>query len=310
MRRIPAWTVAIWARQAATTCLVSLSSPGRGQRIIVAEPGGREERLEPVEIRLADRVELVIVAAGAADRQAEEDQARRLGDVVQGVLPPQTLVVQVDHIRIAAIEAGRDEGVGIVGRDLVAGQLEPDELIVRQVTVQGAHDPVAVSPGVRPRLVELEAIGVGITRQVEPVLRPALAVLRAGQQAVDDLLISIRRAIVLEASISSGVGGRPVRSKLRRRSSVGAIGFGRSARPLDSRTDRMNASMGLRTHRLSSTTGGSVRRGDRNAQWSCSSAVIGLSGSRRVVGHRQGHESQDDRHRAARTTEHGSHPHQ
>ncbi len=138
MRRIAAWTCRHLGPPGGDGRLVSLSSPGRGQRIIVAEPGGREERLEPVEVRLADRVELVVVAAGAADRQAEEDQARRLGDVVQGVLPPQTLVVQVDHVRVAAIEAGGDEGIGIVGGDLVAGELEPDELVVRQVAVQGA----------------------------------------------------------------------------------------------------------------------------------------------------------------------------
>ena len=33
---------------------------------------GRKERLKPIEIRLQDRIELVIVAAGATDGQAEK----------------------------------------------------------------------------------------------------------------------------------------------------------------------------------------------------------------------------------------------
>ena len=103
-------------------------SRGRSQRIVVAEPRRREERLERVKVGLADRVELVVVAARTADRQAQEDQARRLGDVVERVLPPQALVVQVDHVGITAIEAGGDEGRRIAGRDLVAGELQADEV--------------------------------------------------------------------------------------------------------------------------------------------------------------------------------------
>ena len=92
--------------------------------IIVAEPRRGEEGLEPVEVGLPDRVELVVVAPGAADRQPEEDQARRLGDVVQGVLPAEPLVVEVHHVGVAAIEAGGDERGGVVGPDLVARELE------------------------------------------------------------------------------------------------------------------------------------------------------------------------------------------
>ena len=107
--RIAAWTSATSRPPAGRRCLVRRADRRGRERIIVAEPGGGEERLEPVEVGLADRVELVVVAAGAADRQAEEDQAGRLGDVVQRVLAPEALVVQVDHVGIAAVEARGDE---------------------------------------------------------------------------------------------------------------------------------------------------------------------------------------------------------
>ena len=84
-----------------------------------------------------------------ADRQAQKDQPRRLGDVIQGILPPRPLVVQVDHVGIAAIEPGRDERVRIGGPHLVPRQLPADEAIIRHVAVECPHDPVAIPPGVR-----------------------------------------------------------------------------------------------------------------------------------------------------------------
>ena len=168
------------------------------ERDVVAEPRRGEEGLEPVEVGLADRVELMIMASRTADGQAEEDEARGLGDVIQGILPPQPLVVEVDHVGIAAVEAGRDQGIGIVGGELIPGELEADEPVVGQVAVQAINNPVAVPPGIGPGLVELEAVGVGVARQVEPVLGPPHAELRARQQAVDDLLVSVGRGIARE----------------------------------------------------------------------------------------------------------------
>ena len=140
---------------------------------IVPELGRGEERLEAVEFGLLDRVGLVVVAAGAADGQAEEDRAGGLGDVVQGVLAAQPLIVQVDHVGIEAIEAGGDEAVRVVRGNLVAGQLEADEPVIRQIAIERRDDPVAIAPHLGPGLVVLEAVGVGIASQVEPVLGPA-----------------------------------------------------------------------------------------------------------------------------------------
>ena len=79
-----------------------------------------------------------------------------------------------------------------LGRDLVAGDLLDQEPVERLVAVEGVDDVVAESPGVGDVAVVLEALGLGVADDVEPVLRPALAVSRAGQQPVDDPLLGDR----------------------------------------------------------------------------------------------------------------------
>ena len=191
---------------------------------------------------------------------------------------------------------------GIVGGDLVAGELEPDELVVGHVAVQGLDDPVAIPPGVGPGLVELEAVGVGVARQVEPVLRPALAVVRAGQQTIDDRLVGIRRAVGEERRRPprASAAGRSGRSSARR-SSVGrsASGAGRSS--FSSSVARMKASIGLRTQPVSlDLTERAGRSAAWNAQCSRSSAVIGFSAASSSAPRRQTRHQQERMRRPER----------
>ena len=72
----------------------------------------------------------------------------------------------------------------------VAGDLLDGELAERQVPIEGVDDPVAVHPG-GAAAVLLVAVGVGVSREVQPGTGPALAVVRRGQQAVDDLLVGV-----------------------------------------------------------------------------------------------------------------------
>ena len=74
----------------------------------------------------------------------------------------------------------------------VAGDLLDDELVVGQVAVERVDDPVAIEPDAA-RLVLLEAVGVGVAGGVEPVPAPALAVVRRGEQPLDQLLVGVRR---------------------------------------------------------------------------------------------------------------------
>ncbi len=150
-----------------------------------------QEREEAVILLLRDRVELVRVALGALDRQAEDALADRLHPVehrlhaeLLGVDAP----LLVDH-RVAE-EARRDDLILGGIRELVPGDLLDDEAVVGEVAVEGVDDPVAIEPDV-PRLVLLEPVAVGVPGRVEPVPPPALAVMGARQEALDHLLVGI-----------------------------------------------------------------------------------------------------------------------
>ena len=93
-----------------------------------------EVREDLVVVALRDRIELVVVALGAAEREAEHRFAERFHavDVVVGeiLLGDRAALVRV---HVVALEAGGDElGFGAV-RQQVAGELVAEELVVRQV---------------------------------------------------------------------------------------------------------------------------------------------------------------------------------
>ena len=91
------------------------------------------------------------------DRQAEEGLADGADHVLELVLADDRLH-RVALLRLADRvvgpgdeEAGRVDRLRVVGPEHVAGELQADELVVRQVGVERVDDPVAIGPGVRPR---------------------------------------------------------------------------------------------------------------------------------------------------------------
>ena len=72
-----------------------------------------EERLEAVVVALRDRVELVVVAAGAADRQAEDGRPEAVDHLGQHLLADLVRVeVAADHVdRAAAVQPGGEPQV-------------------------------------------------------------------------------------------------------------------------------------------------------------------------------------------------------
>ncbi len=144
-----------------------------------------------------------------------------------------------------AIRASRSPGA-----EVVTGDLEREEAIVGQVGVERPDDPVAIAPGVGALGVELEAVGVGVMRQVEPVLAPALAVMRAGQQAIDQPFVGIRAVIAQEGS---DLVGRRAAGRSGRTSPGGSVPRDRPrcewGNPSYSSPARMNRSIGFVTQR-------------------------------------------------------------
>src|ERR1051326_3964004 len=119
----------------------------------------------------------------AAQRDAEEDLGRRVHPVDHSL---DAILLLID----AALAIGQRVAMKarrhllIAGRlwKKIAGQLLDDELIVGQVAIERADDPVAPAPGERAAGVLFIAVAVGVAGEVEPVAAPALAVGRRGQQ--------------------------------------------------------------------------------------------------------------------------------
>ena len=156
-----------------------------------------EEAAERVVVALQDRVELVVVAAGALHAGAEEDVAGGVGDVVQDVLPlAASVAVVVFVVPMAEVAEGR-ERVGVAREEFVAGDLLLHEAVVGLVVVIGLDDVIAVAPGGGTEVVDAEAVAVGVAHEVEPRAGHALAVGRGGEQAVDKFEVG-RGILVLD----------------------------------------------------------------------------------------------------------------
>ena len=127
----------------------------------------------------------------------------------------------------------------------VAGELLDGELVERHVGVERLDHPVAVRPD-RPRAVLLVAVGVGVAGQVEPAPGPALAVVRRGEQPVDQLLVGVRRRVVDERVDlrRASAAGRSGRGR-RRRTSVYRSACGDGFRPSASSRARTKWSIGF-----------------------------------------------------------------
>ena len=109
---------------------------------------------------------------------------------------------------VAPVEAGRDElfarGIG----QLVAGELFDGELVERQVAIESPHHPVAVSPHL-PQVVEMQAVGVGIAGDVEPVPGHLFAIPRRREIAVHHVFVRLRRGVGFERLDLGRRGGQP-----------------------------------------------------------------------------------------------------
>ena len=138
------------------------------------------------------------MALGTAEREPHPGGAGGADTVDHGV---EAVFVRVgtaffvEH-RIA-VEARGDEIVGRSAGQEVAGELLDAELVVREISVEGFHDPVAIRP-YRTGAVLFEAVSVGITGEVEPAAGPALAIAGRRQQAVDELFVGVGRLVVYE----------------------------------------------------------------------------------------------------------------
>jgi hypothetical protein len=131
----------------------------------------------------------VVVTAGAGDGETEEGAANGI-DVFfpfigDGGLDDVGRELQFFEIGGAETEEAESGQIsrGTAG-EVIGSELAEDKLIVGQVVIEGLHHPVAVKIGVAGG-VEPRGDLVHVTGKIEPVARPALAVVGAGEELVD-----------------------------------------------------------------------------------------------------------------------------
>ena len=182
-----------------------------------------EEREQAVVIALRDGIDLVIVAAGAIDGEAEEDLAGGGDEVVEAVVAGEFAVGGFVVPDAEPIEAGSGDRFGVSVGEFVAGELFAEEAVVGLVGIEGADHVIAVAPGVGFGIVAFVTVALGEAHEVEPVAAPLLAVSRGFEQTVDDGFKGARGTVALEGGHFFG-----------RRRETGEI-VGRATEPLVAR---------------------------------------------------------------------------
>ena len=203
-----------------------------------------EERAQRVEVPHRERVELVIVALGAArwSGRARRCRWRARGRPACGPRSPSAarrLPRSLSKRRLNAEPTRVSVSASGSRSPAICSTVNRSKGLLR---VEAPDHPVAIEPDVAG-VVAVVADRVGVADHVEPADRHALAVVRAGEQAVDESLVGVGRSSSTNASTSSGVGGRPIRSNGSRRIRVRRSASGDGSRPTASSRRRTRISM-------------------------------------------------------------------
>ncbi len=162
--------------------------------------GAAEDAGQRVVVGRADSIELVVVTPCAGERQPEQRTAGHVDLIVDDIEPRLLLIGFGQCLRPDHQIAGRDDpprvGLDRVGRrQQIAGELLDEELVVRQIAIEGVDDVVAIPPGELHHRVGVVRGRLGVAHHVEPMPGPTLAVMRRIEQPVHDPFIRLRRVI-------------------------------------------------------------------------------------------------------------------
>jgi hypothetical protein len=162
--------------------------------VIISVPFFRpgKNRLQPVIFADRDRVEFVVVAPRALRRRARERVHRRRHDVVAidiaRHLPVHRILADISQ-RTFIPRAGRQETEGhrrlrLARKKHVSRDLFLHKTRVGLVAVERLDHVVPIRPRVRPRTVLVVPVRLRVMHQVQPMPRPALAILRPLQETI------------------------------------------------------------------------------------------------------------------------------
>ena len=157
-----------------------------------------EEGAQRVEVAHRDRVELVVVAGGAAGGLAEPHGAHGPDAVGEH---PRLVVLRLGTPFLGcqqeSIECRRDPRLLARVREEIAGQLLDREPVEGLVVVEASDHVVAVRPHV-PRGVAVVADRIGEPHDVEPADRHPLTVVRVGKHPLHEPAIGVGSRIAHE----------------------------------------------------------------------------------------------------------------
>ena len=134
---------------------------------------------------MCEWIVFVIMAPRALERHSHDGRTKRI-DAIGHVLHAKLFfrAATLFGLAMKTIECGSESLlVGGVGQH-ISRQLPRNELVVWHVLIDGGNHPIAIWPYVAIP-IGLVAMGIGITRQVEPMGCDPLAKLGRSQQAID-----------------------------------------------------------------------------------------------------------------------------
>ena len=140
----------------------------------------------------------MIVAARALHAEPEERVGRHVGHIGEHFGPLKLHVALVVFVDPVAQEHGGNQGIAVTRINLVPSQLLAHKSIIRFVGVERVDDVVAIAPRFGPEMIRAIAVGIRIAHEIEPEGCLPFAIARAGQKAVDQFAVGIRRGIFQE----------------------------------------------------------------------------------------------------------------
>src|ERR1700722_14142616 len=175
-----------------------------------------EDAVEGVIVLGAHGVIFVIVTTGTADCHTQEALAKSVDRILDSeevirhhietkAASNREIAGSSDKFRIMFAVGPRWE---LCGKN-VAGQLLRDKPIVRLIGIEGIDDVVAISPGIRNRIVRRFTSGIGIANHIEPISSPFLAIPQRCQQMVHYFFEGIRCDVFEKSLDLVGCGWQP-----------------------------------------------------------------------------------------------------
>ena len=174
------WTHLIGAVRDAGLSAAAAEAAG----LITGSPAGWPRIVDALAAGLAEGAEPLVIVLDDIHAVTDPEALASLGQFL-AQLPAATHSVFVGR---------RDPDIPLA-RWRVAGELLDREPIERHVALERRDDPVAIAPSELADLVVFEPVRFGEPRQVEPMLRPAFAVTRRGQQPINEALVSVRSRV-------------------------------------------------------------------------------------------------------------------